>query len=221
MAEEARRKLTPQKAFALGVEDFKRRHVDDDDLQWNASESLDRLTTDIRMQGVWEKLNGDAELIQEFLDVVFAIVSVSAIGIAQIRADHDELVRELHEVEDAIEVLSQCCKDREDLPQHLRDLEPALRELGELELSRIAPLLKLIALFLPTSRKSRVDFIVRTHFPWLMVRQMKRLFGQPHYEVVANTLNVFFGQEPEITPENVRDAYRRRAGDSSPRFPIQ
>jgi hypothetical protein len=199
--------MSPKKAFAMRVEALKPKCGTDFAIY------LDRLATDLRMQSAWNELGGHEEWIDRFLDAVLETLLATA-SVDETRALYDQAFRELREVKRAIETISGYCArlaSKERLPEGLRALEPMLHELGGLAHAEASIDRTLLGPMLPNSRKSAGRFLLRVHFPRLMTRHMVVLFDQPHYQVVADTTNVFFGfpENDSLTASHVRDAWRR------------
>jgi hypothetical protein len=211
--------ISPKNAFAGAVDRLKR-CLDSDGDAWSAG--LDRLTTDLRMRPLWEGFNGDERTIERFLSAL--VKSVETAACADINRElYDHLSFELDEVTSAIDVLLRYCGRRKSDKYRPADLAPAQfsQQFGNLEsiLHELADDARsyadleraLIAGKLHTSRKSGPEFSRRVHLPLLLSEQMWLLFGKPHYDLVAETLNVFLDltEEDSMTADNVRDAWRR------------
>src|SRR5262249_51904912 len=102
---------------------------------------------------------------------------------------------------------------RASVPRQVRQLPFDLLDLVEFARDEAALDRVLLGAYVPASRKAAPAFLLRVHFARLMVRSMVVLFGQPHYQAVADTINVFFGfaeeDENRVTVDSVRDAWRR------------
>jgi len=174
--------------------------------------ALDRLASDDRMQNVWNMLKGDQHRIDEFLQVSLSAMCSAPTMIEWAESNLDRAADEFRELKQGIDLVLKYCESAA-LPERLRNLEPALRDLesfGHAEASRkqrlFASHLRMLAS--PPSRKKRSDIRQRVQTAELFVRDMIKLFGKPHYQHVADTMNVFFDfpEEQEMTSSSVRDA---------------
>ena len=182
---------------------------------------LRRLAADPRAAGIWKAFHGDKQAVENFLVVVtFALIELGSVEDA--RKVRDKLVPEYRKLESALFTIeSYCARFRE--IQRLLDMPSAavlhLPEGLENQLEILRAFAKHVALYkeatitplLPGSRKVRSDFLVRVHLAWLLVRKMVDHFRRPHFQMVADTINVSFNhsEAEEVTADSVRDAWRR------------
>jgi hypothetical protein len=212
---------SPKRLFNLAIEKLKRRVGADDSS--DLVRGLDRLASDDRMRAIWEGL-GTMAAAASFLEGLVDTITATA-NVDEIRAEYDRALSELRELERAVDVISGYCARARDegrtrsapigprstLPPELGGLELLLEKLVGFATSSASLDRALLTGYLPTSRKSRPDFLVRVHFARLMVREMVVRFGEPHYQAVADAMNVFFdfAEDREVTADGVRDAWRR------------
>jgi hypothetical protein len=127
----------------------------------------------------------------------------------------DALVQERSDVESAVKVLCSFCERLYQDGLVGEEIDAFVDSLQRLDLmSEFITIhdLDAISWALPNSRKTRGDFFWRVHFAALLVGAMVRVFGRPHYRLVADTINALLEASDPVTEGSVRDAWRSRAG---------
>jgi hypothetical protein len=213
-----------KKSFARAVEQFKQRllradRLDNSEIDPETHSAIDQLGSDERMCDVWRIFHGRDELIDRFLDAFFRTAEITA-NVDRWGGLYAGFLSEHSKIKSAIETLVGFCEaNAEVLPERLLcNVKAVLSELKDFSDADMSMLAERIQPILPNSRKSHPAFLLRVHFPRLMVREMLALLGQPHYQAVADTMNVYFDlpESVEVTAAGVRDAWRRHeAGYSS------
>lgn len=182
---------------------------------------LDRLTSDVRMQPVFQML---AQCSDEVFDFLLARIMDSFIAAQQLpirRAVYDRTLTNIDDLRQAVGALQKLCSEivcntqklqhatvAQAEPCLLPSLNRTLAFLTECEHETNQHIARL-------SRKSRGDLAVRATFMCDMSWQIKRKLGTPHYEEVAALTNSVFNtsDKDDVSADAVRAAAKRAKRD--------